>query len=68
MALTRLGPLLGSERIGQLFLNNLNESSTLLYGEFLNSFCKLMVRMRALAFVLGLVSHWDGLSVALGWA
>ena len=47
MALTRLGPLLGSERISQLFQNNLNESSTLLYGEFLNSFCKLMVRTHA---------------------
>ena len=46
VALTRLGPLLGSERISQLFQNNLSESSTLLYGEFLNSFCKLMVRTR----------------------
>ena len=45
-ALRRLGPLMGSKKINDLFQKNLDEGSTLLYGEFLNSFCKLMVSIQ----------------------
>jgi hypothetical protein len=64
-ALKRLGPLLGSEKINDLFQKNLDDGSTLLYGEFLNSFCKLMVvdfKEKINFYVMDTVSFFKSMS------
>lgn len=42
-ALKMLGPLLGSEKTNLMFQQHLREDSSLLYGDFMNDLCKLLI-------------------------
>ena len=42
-ALQKLGPLMKSKRINEMFQKHLNPEESLLYPDFLNDLCKLIV-------------------------
>ena len=43
-ALQRLGPLVKSDKVNEMFQKHLNPEESLLYPDFLNDLCKLLVR------------------------
>ena len=42
-ALQRLGPLMSSRRVNEMFQKHLKPEDSLLYADFLNDLCKLIV-------------------------
>ena len=56
MALQKLGPLMKSARVNEMFQKHLKPEESLLYGDFLNDLCKLIVCLIFMhnCFVVGL--------------
>jgi len=44
-ALIKLGPLMGSEKVNEMFQKHLDPDAPLLYPDFLNDLCKHVVRI-----------------------
>lgn len=42
-ALQKLGPLMKSDKVNEMFQKHLNPEDSLLYADFLNDLCKLLV-------------------------
>ena len=52
-ALQKLGPLVKSDKVNDMFQKHLNPEESLLYPDFLNDLCKLLVSWLQYAYMTG---------------
>jgi len=50
-ALIKLGPLMGSEKVNEMFQKHLDPDAPLLYPDFLNDLCKHVVSCLSLKYL-----------------